>query len=89
MTKFVSFLAIAAFVLSISSVEATAVSLMNDANFNVSKGLISGLQGYKAKVFHHLSLGLLRHHLAKQYIMLGDPTDGEIRQQPVKWMTAE
>jgi SAM-dependent methyltransferase len=70
-------------------VEDTAVGLMNAANLNVSKGLISGMQGYKAKTLNRLSLGLLRHHLAKQYIMLGEPTDGEIRQQPVKWMIAE
>ncbi len=70
-------------------VEDTAVGLMNDANFKVSKGLISGLQGFKAKGLNYLSLGLLRHHLAKQYIMLGDPTDGEICQEPVEWMIAE
>ena len=70
-------------------VEDTAISLMNDAHFKVSKGLISGIQGPKARMLDRLSLGLLRHHLTKQYIMLGEPADEEIRQQPVKWAIAE
>ncbi|TYO61100.1 class I SAM-dependent methyltransferase [Bradyrhizobium hipponense] len=70
-------------------VEDTAIGLMNAARLNVSKGLISGMQGYKAKTLNGLSLGLLRHHLAKQYIMLGEPVEGEIRQPPVKWMIAK
>ncbi|RQH15272.1 class I SAM-dependent methyltransferase [Bradyrhizobium sp. RP6] len=70
-------------------VEDTAIGLMNAASLNVSKGLISGMQGYKAKTLNRLSLGLLRHHLAKQYIMLGEPIEGEVRQRPVKWMIAK
>lgn len=70
-------------------VEDTAIGLMNAAGLNVSKGLISGMQGYKSKTLNRLSLGLLRHHLAKQYIMLGEPTEGEVRQRPVKWTTAK
>jgi SAM-dependent methyltransferase len=70
-------------------VEDTAVKLLNGAHFKVVNGLISGLQGFRAKMLDGLSFGLLRHHLAKQYIMLGEPTDGEICQQPVKWMIAE
>jgi SAM-dependent methyltransferase len=70
-------------------VEETAVRLLNDANFKVSRGLISGLQGRKAKVLDRVSMGLLRHHLTKQYIMLGEPVDGDICQKPVKWMVAE
>lgn len=70
-------------------VEGTAVGLMNDANLKVSKGLISGLQGRKARMLDRLSMGLLRHHLTKQYIMLGEPIDGDVCQQPVKWTVAE
>ncbi len=70
-------------------VEATAVDLLNAANFRVSKGLISGLQGHRAKLLYHLSFGLLRHHLAKQYVMLGEPMDDEFRQPTVEWMDAK
>lgn len=70
-------------------VENTAIGLMNGASLNVSKGLISGMQGYKAKALNCLSLGLLRHHLAKQYIMLGEPIEGDVRQRPVKWINSE
>jgi 2-polyprenyl-3-methyl-5-hydroxy-6-metoxy-1,4-benzoquinol methylase len=70
-------------------VEDTAIRLMNDAKLRVSNGLISGIQGRKAKILDRVSLGSLRHHLAKQYIMLGEPIDGEINQPPVKWMVAK
>ena len=67
-------------------VEETAISLLNEANLVVTKGLVSGLQGPKTKVIHRLSLGLLRHYLAKQYIMLGRASNAP--QQPIKWMIA-
>lgn len=71
-------------------VEGTAIGLLNEANFVVSKGLISGLQGSKAKLIHYLSFGLLRHHLAKQYIMLGETmTDGGFQQPVVEWLNAK
>jgi 2-polyprenyl-3-methyl-5-hydroxy-6-metoxy-1,4-benzoquinol methylase len=69
-------------------VEDTAISLMNDAGLKVTKGLVTGLRGYKAKLLNYLSLGLLRHHLTKQYIMLGEACEGEIRQAPIRWMSA-
>lgn len=70
-------------------VESTAVGLMNAASLNVSKGLISGMQGYRARALNCFSLGLLRHHLAKQYIMLGEPIEGDVQQRPVKWINAD
>jgi 2-polyprenyl-3-methyl-5-hydroxy-6-metoxy-1,4-benzoquinol methylase len=70
-------------------VEGTAVKLLNDANLNVTDGLISGLQGGRIKVVDFLSFGLLRHYLAKQYIMLGHLSDHEIVQQKVQWKVAE
>jgi 2-polyprenyl-3-methyl-5-hydroxy-6-metoxy-1,4-benzoquinol methylase len=66
-------------------VEETAVGLLNDADLIVTDGVISGLQGARSKVLDRLSVGLLRHHLAKQYIMLAEPGD---HQQPVRWMVA-
>jgi 2-polyprenyl-3-methyl-5-hydroxy-6-metoxy-1,4-benzoquinol methylase len=69
-------------------VENTAVKLLNDANFLVTAGLISGIQGSKSKLLDRLSFGALRHHLAKQYIMLGQLTDGNFSQKPVKWVIA-
>ncbi|MEY9884254.1 class I SAM-dependent methyltransferase [Bradyrhizobium sp. USDA 329] len=70
-------------------VEDTAIGLMNSAGLKVSKGLISGMQGYKAKTLHRLSFGLLKHHLAKQYIMLGEAIDGEERQKSLVWKIAK
>lgn len=69
-------------------VEDTAIRLLNDAKFNVTAGLISGMQGIKAKLLDLLSLGQLRHHLAKQYIMRGQLTDGNFSQEPVRWTIA-
>ena len=69
-------------------VENTAVKLLNEANFNVIAGLISGIQGSKSKLLDVLSFGALRHHLAKQYIMLGELTDGNFSQVQVRWAIA-
>jgi SAM-dependent methyltransferase len=70
-------------------VEDTAVKLLNDAELVVTKGLIGGLQGPKSKLLDHLSFGLLRHHLARQYIMVGESNDSEIVQRRVKWQIAD
>jgi 2-polyprenyl-3-methyl-5-hydroxy-6-metoxy-1,4-benzoquinol methylase len=69
-------------------VEDTAIKLLNDANLIVRKGLILGLQGPKTRLLDGLSFGVLRHHLAKQYVMLGQLSDGEIAQQDLRWIVA-
>ena len=69
-------------------VEDTAIKLLNDANLIVTAALISGLQGPKAKLLDLLSFGLLRHHLAKQYIMLGELSDRKIVQKKIDWIIA-
>ena len=38
---------------------------------------------------HRLSGGLLRHHLARQYIMRGELNNQEISQPRIRWMVAE
>jgi hypothetical protein len=70
-------------------VEDTAIELLNDANLVVTSGLISGIQGPKSKLFNFLSGGLLRHHLAKQYIMCGQLSEHGIVQQKVRWEIAD
>jgi 2-polyprenyl-3-methyl-5-hydroxy-6-metoxy-1,4-benzoquinol methylase len=70
-------------------VESTAVKLLNDANLVVTQGLVSGLQGRKSALLDRLSLGLLRHYLTKQYIMVGESGDGQLVQPPVRWQVAE
>jgi 2-polyprenyl-3-methyl-5-hydroxy-6-metoxy-1,4-benzoquinol methylase len=65
-------------------VEKTAIKLLNDADLVVTKALISGIGGPRTKLLNFLSCGLLRHHLAKQYIMLGQLHDGKI-QQRIHW----
>lgn len=52
-------------------VKETAVQLLNDANFVVKDGLLTGLQPRRWKWLNCMSFGLLRHHLTSQYIMLG------------------
>jgi SAM-dependent methyltransferase len=67
-------------------VEATAIDLLNEAGFRVTNGMISGVQGPRAKFLDRVSFGLLRHYLAKQYIMLGELTDHKTGQQKVGWL---
>jgi 2-polyprenyl-3-methyl-5-hydroxy-6-metoxy-1,4-benzoquinol methylase len=69
-------------------VEDTAIQLLNDANLTVTSALISGIQGPKSRLLDLLSLGLLRHHLAKQYIMLGKLSDHKTVQKRVRWKIA-
>jgi 2-polyprenyl-3-methyl-5-hydroxy-6-metoxy-1,4-benzoquinol methylase len=69
-------------------VEDTAVKLLNDADFIVTAALISGIQGTKSKLLDVLSCGLLRHHLAKQYIMLGQLNDSKLLQPRIRWKIA-
>jgi 2-polyprenyl-3-methyl-5-hydroxy-6-metoxy-1,4-benzoquinol methylase len=66
-------------------VENTAIELLNGADLIVTKALISGIQGLRAKLLNFLSCGLLRHHLAKQYIMLGQLSERKITQQKIHW----
>ena len=66
-------------------VEDTAVKLMNDCNLTVKKGLVSGLAGPKAKLIDSLSVGMLRHYLTKQYIMLAERSEAAGRQPKIHW----
>jgi 2-polyprenyl-3-methyl-5-hydroxy-6-metoxy-1,4-benzoquinol methylase len=70
-------------------VEDTAVKLLNDANLIVRKGLVNGLQGPTPRILDHLSFGMLRHHLTKQYIMLGEQATGGDAQGRIKWEVAQ
>jgi 2-polyprenyl-3-methyl-5-hydroxy-6-metoxy-1,4-benzoquinol methylase len=70
-------------------VESTAIELLNSANFIVTAGLISGIQGPRSKLLNRLSFGTLRHHLAKQYIMLGQLSDGNSSQERIAWKAVE
>jgi 2-polyprenyl-3-methyl-5-hydroxy-6-metoxy-1,4-benzoquinol methylase len=70
-------------------VEDTAVKLLNDANLIVVDGLIAGLEGPKSRLLDRLSFGFLRHHLAKQYIMVGEMADGGLVQSKVNWKPLE
>ena len=63
-------------------VEESAIKLLNDANLVVIKGLIAGLTGPKSKLIDLLSFGVLRHYLAKQYIMLGRLTEPTLAAAP-------
>ncbi|WIW43646.1 class I SAM-dependent methyltransferase [Bradyrhizobium sp. 62B] len=66
-------------------VEDTAVKLLNDSNLVVEDGLVTGIEGQKSKMLDWLTLGVLTHHLAKQYVMAGDLT-GELAAQPkINW----
>jgi 2-polyprenyl-3-methyl-5-hydroxy-6-metoxy-1,4-benzoquinol methylase len=69
-------------------VEDTAIKLLNDANLTVTSALISGIGGLKSRLLYLLSLGFLRHHLAKQYIMLGRLSDHKAVQKRIRWRIA-
>jgi 2-polyprenyl-3-methyl-5-hydroxy-6-metoxy-1,4-benzoquinol methylase len=66
----------------------TAIELLNRADIRVTRGLIAGLKGPRAKVINRISFGLLRHRLAKQYIMLGQVSRGNIVQNKIQWEEA-
>jgi 2-polyprenyl-3-methyl-5-hydroxy-6-metoxy-1,4-benzoquinol methylase len=67
-------------------VEESAIKLMNNADLVVTKGVLSGPKdGPKSKLLNCLSLGLLRHHLTRQYIMVGKVNEGKTVQRRVKW----
>ena len=70
-------------------VEKTAIGLLNEANFLVTKGIVSGLGGPRSKLLNRASFGLLLHHLTKQYIMLGELKNNNIVQRKIRWSTAE
>jgi hypothetical protein len=70
-------------------VKETAIKLLNNADLIVTKALISGIQGPRTKILDRLSGGLLRHHLARQYIMRGELNNQEISQPRIRWMVAE
>ena len=70
-------------------VEKTAIGLLNEANFLVTKGIVSGLGGPRSKLLNRASFGLLLHHLTKQYIMLGELKNDNIVQRKIRWITGE
>ena len=66
--------------------EASAVDLLNQAGLVVVGGIINGPQGPKSRLLDIVSLGILRHHLTKQYIMCGRRTaEGSIVQPEIRW----
>ncbi len=65
--------------------EDSAIKLLNDAGLTVKGGLMSGLGGPKSRLIDTVSLGLLRHHLTKQYIMSGQLVNQFHRQERVNW----
>ncbi|SCB08486.1 Methyltransferase domain-containing protein [Bradyrhizobium shewense] len=68
-------------------VEDTAIKLLSDAGLKVTDALISGMER-RAKIFNFFSRGLLRHYLARQYIMLGQLSDRHFGQQAIRWQVA-
>ena len=66
-------------------VESTALGLLNQAGFRVDRGLLGGIVGPRARMLNLLSLGGLRHHLAKQYIMAGRKHPTPITQTSTHW----
>jgi 2-polyprenyl-3-methyl-5-hydroxy-6-metoxy-1,4-benzoquinol methylase len=70
-------------------VEESAVKLLNSADLIVTKGVLSGpKEGPKSKFLNRLSLGMLRHHLTRQYIMVGQVRENAATQRRVQWEIA-
>ena len=70
-------------------VEKTAIDLLNNANLTVIKGIVSGLGGPRSRLLNRASFGLLLHHLAKQYIMLGKLKNDDAVQKEISWIIGE
>jgi SAM-dependent methyltransferase len=65
-------------------VESTAINLMNRVGLTVMDGVATGLEGPKSRLLAALSLGTLRSHLTKQYVMRAQPMNG-LAQGQVRW----
>jgi SAM-dependent methyltransferase len=66
---------------------ASAVGLMNQAGFIVRRGIRSGFDGPRTRLFDAVTGRTLRDHLTKQYVVAGT-RDASARQGPVEWLTA-
>jgi 2-polyprenyl-3-methyl-5-hydroxy-6-metoxy-1,4-benzoquinol methylase len=67
-------------------VRSSAVALMNSAGLVVQRGIRTGMRGPKARIANLLTMGLLRDHFTKQYIMVGKRMpDGE-KQGATEWL---
>jgi SAM-dependent methyltransferase len=62
--------------------EENAVGLLNAVGLHVSDGVVNGVDGPKSRMLDMATLGLFRHWLTKQYIMLGERGG---RQTPIRW----
>lgn len=64
--------------------ERSVLGLLNESGLTATAGLVSGLQGPKAKMLDRLSFGALRHYLTKQYLVRGELSNGA-NQPCFKW----
>ena len=65
--------------------EKSAVRLLRQSGLSVTDGIVTGLEGRKAKLANALTGGLLLHYLVKQYIMAGSVGGSASR---LTWRTA-
>jgi 2-polyprenyl-3-methyl-5-hydroxy-6-metoxy-1,4-benzoquinol methylase len=63
--------------------EDTIVSFVNAAGLRIDRGSLSGLQGPRTRLLDRATGGLLKHHLAKQYIFRARRTEGP--QEAINW----
>jgi SAM-dependent methyltransferase len=68
--------------------ESSAIRLLNDAGLVIRDGLITGLDGPRARIVNAISFGLLRHHVTYQYIMRGELSEAPTKQNRVRWRPA-
>lgn len=66
--------------------DASAVALLNSTGFRVSKGIMLGIKGRKAKFIDLISFGLIKHHLTKQYAMCAEKVPTDCKQTDMRWM---
>lgn len=69
-------------------VKESAVSLINSAGLIVERGVRSGIQGPRARSVDRLTMGLVRDHLTKQYIMAGRRAPYGAIQGKITWLVA-
>jgi SAM-dependent methyltransferase len=64
----------------------SAVALLNSAGLHVETGVRTGFEGPRTQLLDRLTLGRMRDHLTKQYILAGKRQGADARQGAVRWL---
>jgi SAM-dependent methyltransferase len=68
-------------------VRESVVGLLNDQGLIVERGVRAGMGGVRTRLLDSLTLGRMRDHLTKQYIVLGKQPGPGHTQGAIEWLT--